>query len=61
MRKENNKILKQYEISSYVDGQTVYHLQEARNSNIQINLSLDKGVYKDIVCLLLCDSPASDL
>jgi hypothetical protein len=37
----------QYEISSYVDGQSFYHLQEARNSNIQINLSLDKGIYKD--------------
>jgi hypothetical protein len=34
----------QYEISSYVDGQSVYHLQEARNKNIQINLSLDKDV-----------------
>jgi hypothetical protein len=40
-----------YEISSYVDGQNVYHLQGARNSNIQINLNLDKGIHKDVPVL----------
>ena len=34
-----------------MDGQSVYYLQEARNSNIQINLSLDKGIYKDVPVL----------
>jgi hypothetical protein len=41
----------QYEIPSYVDGQSVYHLQGAGDSNIQINLSLDKCIYKDVPLL----------
>jgi len=41
----------QYDIYSYVDGQSVYHLQGARNCNIQINLSLDTSIYKDVPVL----------
>ena len=41
----------QYEISSYVGGQSVDHLQRAQSSNIQINLSLEKGICKDVPVL----------
>ena len=37
-----------YEISSYVVEQNVYHLQTARNSNMQINLTLMNGIFKDV-------------